>query len=70
VQFLAACFESLRLRPPAAEHAARVVYAAYLGLAELNALGLGLHSKAEQRSYLEQLLASLLSQAARPQSRG
>jgi AcrR family transcriptional regulator len=63
--FLAECFAALELRPQAAKHAARVVYAAYLGLAELDALGLGLSSKAEQRSYLEQLLAGLLSQAGK-----
>jgi AcrR family transcriptional regulator len=65
LSYLAKCFVALGLDTRAAKHAARMAYAAYLGLAELDALGLGLQSKAEQRAYLDQLLAVLLPQPRR-----
>ncbi|MDB4985972.1 MAG: TetR family transcriptional regulator [Myxococcaceae bacterium] len=63
--YLAQCFAALGLDGRAAKHAARVAYAAFLGLAELDALGLGLQTQTEQRAYLDQLLVSLLP-APRP----
>jgi AcrR family transcriptional regulator len=66
LSYLSKCFVSLGLDARAARHAARMAYAAYLGLAELDALGLGLQSKADQHAYLEQLLAVLLPTATTP----
>jgi AcrR family transcriptional regulator len=60
LSYLAKCFAALGLDARAAKHAGRMAYAAYLGLAELDALGLGLQNKADQRAYLDQLLAVLL----------
>jgi AcrR family transcriptional regulator len=58
--YLAKCFVALGHDASSAKHAGRVLYGAYLGLAELDALGLGIHGKAEQRAYLDQLLAGLM----------
>lgn len=63
--YLTQCFVALGLEARAAKDAARVTYGSYLGLAELDALGLGLQSKAEQRAYLDRLLAALLPAARR-----
>ncbi|MDB4975998.1 MAG: TetR/AcrR family transcriptional regulator [Myxococcaceae bacterium] len=68
LSYLAQCFAALGLDRRAAKHAARVGYAAYLGLAELDALGLGLKSKAEHRAYLDQLLLSLLPEPSTGQA--
>lgn len=70
LSYLAKCFVALGLDARAAKHAARMAYAAYLGLAELDALGLGLQTKAEQRAYLDQLLEVLLPKPRAGRSAG
>jgi AcrR family transcriptional regulator len=59
--YLRSCFEAIGLDERSAQSAARLIYAAYLGLAELEALSVGPGSKAESEEYVEQLIAWVLA---------
>jgi AcrR family transcriptional regulator len=64
LSFLTECFTALALTPAAANNAARVVYCSYLGLAELEALGLGPKTHADLRAHVDYLLAALVPKRA------
>ncbi len=60
LDYIAACYRALGRTATAALHAARLAYASWLGLAELDALGLGLGDPEMRRAYLREMLATLL----------
>lgn len=60
LSFLTECFSALGAEPTEAKNAARMIYAAYLGFAELNALGFGVQTKAEMRAYVDRMIAALV----------
>jgi len=63
LSFLTQCFCAMGAETSDATHAARMVYAAYLGLAELNAIGAGVQTKAEMRAYVNRMIAWLVPYA-------
>ena len=60
IEYLTECYRELGLREARAQRAARIVYAAYLGLAELEQLGLGVGR--QRAAYVEQIIATFVPQ--------
>jgi AcrR family transcriptional regulator len=58
IAFIAQCYRELGASEPRAQRAARIVYAAYLGLAELERLGLGVGR--QRAAYVTQIIETLV----------
>jgi len=66
IEFIAQCYRDLGLNAARARRAAQLAYAAYLGLAELERLGLGLGTARQRAEYVAQVVSTLVPAETSP----